>query len=120
MEGKSDRRADTDLKSAGSVMNGMGFESLFIRQIWQSWWKWHTRQIVALVFEGSSPSDYPTNNNNNILEVLFKMSRTIKSVLHYETRINNLQNNGKDNSRIIKKLERQLRAAQKLAEEKSK
>lgn len=24
MEGKSDRRADTDLKSAGSVMNGMG------------------------------------------------------------------------------------------------
>lgn len=32
MEGKSDRRADTDLKSAGSVMNGMGFESLFIRQ----------------------------------------------------------------------------------------
>ena len=73
---------------------------------------------MALVFEGSSPSDYPTNNN--ILEVLFKMSRTIKSVLHYETRINNLQNNGKDNGRIIKKLKRQLRAAQKLAEEKSK
>ena len=77
---------------------------------------------MALVFEGSSPSDYPinNNNNNNVLEALFKMSRTIKSVLHYETRINNLQNNGKDNSRIIKKLERQLRAAQKLAEEKSK
>lgn len=48
------------------------------------------------------------------------MSRTIKSVSYYETRINNLQNNGKDNSRIIKKLERQLRAAQKLAEGKSK
>ena len=48
------------------------------------------------------------------------MNRTIKSVSHYETRINNLQNNGKDNSQIIKKLERQLRAAQKLAEGKSK
>ena len=48
------------------------------------------------------------------------MSRTIKSVSHYETRINNLQNNGKDNGRIIKKLERQLRAAQKQAEGKTK
>ena len=48
------------------------------------------------------------------------MSRTIKSVLHYETRISNLQSNGKNNGRIIKKLERQLRAAQKLAGEKSK
>lgn len=42
------------------------------------------------------------------------MSRTIKSVLHYETRINNLMNNGKDNGRIIKKLLRQKRAAEKL------
>ena len=48
------------------------------------------------------------------------MSRTIKSVLHYETRINNLKNNGKDNGRIIKKLERQLHAAHKLAKEESK
>lgn len=54
------------------------------------------------------------------MEVLFKMSRTIKSVLHYETRINKLQNNGKDNGRIIKKLERQLHAAHKLAKEESK
>ena len=43
------------------------------------------------------------------------MSRTIKSVEYYEIRINNLANNGKDNGRIIKKLERQKRAAQKLA-----
>lgn len=44
------------------------------------------------------------------------MSRTIKSVLYYKTRINNLKNKGKENNRIIKKLERQLRTAQKLAE----
>lgn len=42
------------------------------------------------------------------------MSRTIKSVLYYETRINNLKNNGKENANIIKKLERQMRAAKKL------
>lgn len=48
------------------------------------------------------------------------MSRTIKSVAHYETRINNLVNNGKDNGRIIKKLERQKRAAEKLAKQEGK
>ena len=42
------------------------------------------------------------------------MSRTIKSVLYYETRINNLINNTKDNGRIVKKLERQKRVAEKL------
>ena len=42
------------------------------------------------------------------------MSRTIKSVLYYETRINNLKNNGKENVNIVKKLERQMRAAKKL------
>ena len=51
------------------------------------------------------------------MEVLFKMSRTIKSVLYYEVRISNLMGNGKDNSRIIKKHERQKRMAEKLAAE---
>lgn len=45
------------------------------------------------------------------------MSRTIKSVLYYEIRINNLMNNGKDNGRIVKKLLRQKRAAEKLMTE---
>ena len=32
MEGKSDRRADTVLKTAGSVMSGMGFNYSAFRQ----------------------------------------------------------------------------------------
>ena len=42
------------------------------------------------------------------------MSRTIKSAIHYETRINKLKSNGKENGNIVKKLERQMRAAKKL------
>jgi hypothetical protein len=36
---------------------------------------------------------------------------SIKTVSHYESRINMLKNNGKDNANIIRKLERQKRAA---------
>lgn len=42
------------------------------------------------------------------------MSRTIKSVLYYENRINKLINNGKENASVVKKLERQKRKAEKL------
>lgn len=39
----------------------------------------------------------------------------IKTISHYEVRINKLKHNGKDNGNIIRKLERQKRAAVKQA-----